>query len=60
VSDVPGLAQRTEGLGPCYTIPSVVFVVCCQVEVSATSWSLFQRSPTDVVRRCVWSINLVN
>jgi len=21
--------------------------VCCQVEVSATSWSHFQRSPTD-------------
>ena len=26
---------------------SVVSVVCCQVEVSATSWSLFQRIPTD-------------
>ena len=26
---------------------SVVGVVCCQVEVSATSWSLVQRSPTD-------------
>ena len=26
---------------------SVVRVVCCQVEVSATSWSLLQRSPTD-------------
>ena len=25
---------------------SVVSVVCCQVEVSATSWSLVQRSPT--------------
>jgi hypothetical protein len=25
----------------------VVCVVCCQVEVSATSWSLVQRSPTD-------------
>jgi len=24
-----------------------VIVVCCQVEVSATSWSLVQRSPTD-------------
>jgi hypothetical protein len=24
-----------------------MFVVCCQVEVSATSWSLVQRSPTD-------------
>ena len=26
---------------------SVVSVVCCQVEVSAMSWSLVQRSPTD-------------
>ena len=26
---------------------SVVSVVCCQVEVAATSWSLVQRSPTD-------------
>jgi hypothetical protein len=26
---------------------SVVCVVCCQVEVSATDWSLVQRSPTD-------------
>ena len=26
---------------------SVVIVVCCQVEVSATSWSLVQRSPTN-------------
>ena len=26
---------------------SVVSVVCCQVEFSATSWSLVQRSPTD-------------
>ena len=25
----------------------VVSVVCCQVEVSATSWSLVQSSPTD-------------
>jgi hypothetical protein len=24
-----------------------VSVMCCQVEVSATSWSLVQRSPTD-------------
>jgi len=24
-----------------------VSVVCCQVEVSAASWSLVQRSPTD-------------
>jgi len=26
---------------------SVVNVVCCQVEVSATDWSFIQRSPTD-------------
>ena len=26
---------------------SVVIVVCCQVEVSATNWSLVQRNPTD-------------
>jgi len=25
----------------------VVIVECCQLEVSATSWSLLQRSPTD-------------
>ena len=31
---------------------SVVSVVCCQVEVSATSWSLVQKSPTVVCR--VW------
>jgi hypothetical protein len=28
---------------------SLVSVVCCQVEVSATSWSLVQRSPTECV-----------
>jgi len=26
---------------------SLVSVVCCQVEVSASGWSLVQRSPTD-------------
>jgi hypothetical protein len=33
---------------------SVVSVVCCQVEVSATGWSLVQRSPTDcgVSKKC--------
>jgi hypothetical protein len=32
-----------------------VCVVCCQVELSATSWSLVQRSPTDcgVSQMCV-------
>jgi len=28
---------------------SVVCVVCCQVDVSATGWSLVQRSPTECV-----------
>jgi hypothetical protein len=34
---------------------SVVSVACCQVEVSATSWSLFQRSPTEcgMSKKCV-------
>ena len=31
---------------PGYGCPSVVSVVCCQVEISATNWSLVQRSPT--------------
>jgi len=31
----------------------VVSVVCGQLEVSATSWSLIQRSPTDCVVSCV-------
>jgi hypothetical protein len=33
---------------------SPVSVVCCQVEVSATSWSLVQRSPTEcnVSKKC--------
>jgi hypothetical protein len=38
----------------------VVSVVCCQVEVSATSWSPVQRSPTICGSRCVWSRNLKN
>jgi hypothetical protein len=37
-----------------------VSVVCCQVEVSATSWSLVQGSPTEcsVSKKCVvsWSL----
>jgi hypothetical protein len=32
---------------------SVVSVVCCQIEVSAASWSLVQRSPTDCGVSCV-------
>jgi hypothetical protein len=38
---------------------SVVSVVCCQVEVSATGCSLVQRSPTECgVSECVWSWSL--
>jgi len=37
---------------------SVMSVVCCQVEVSATDWSLVQRSTTDCGASCVWSRNL--
>jgi hypothetical protein len=32
---------------------SVVSAVCCQVEVSATSWSLIQGNPTDCGVLCV-------
>ena len=39
----------------------VMSVVCCQVEVSATSRSLVQRSPTDCgTSFCVCSRNLMN
>ena len=33
---------------------SLVSVVCCKVEVSATGWSLVQRSPTEcgVSKKC--------
>jgi hypothetical protein len=34
---------------------SIVSVVCCQVEVSATDWSPVQRSPIDCGASCVWS-----
>jgi hypothetical protein len=40
-----------------FRIPPVAWMfvccVCCQVEVSATSWSLIQRSPTDCGASCV-------
>ena len=36
-----------------HVCPTVKSVVCCQVEVSATSWSLFQRNPTDSDASCV-------
>jgi len=40
---------------------SVVSVVCCQVEVSATSWSLVQRSPTECgASFCVCDLEIPN
>jgi hypothetical protein len=52
-------------LRSCVRIPPgawmfVLCVVCCQVEVSATSWSLVQNTPPTVARGCVWSRNLVD
>jgi len=35
------------GSNPAGAWMSVLSVVCCQVEVSATGWSLVQRGPTD-------------
>jgi hypothetical protein len=37
----------TEGLKSARFEPVTAMLVCCQVEVSATSWALVQRSPTD-------------
>jgi hypothetical protein len=34
-------------VGLCVRIPPGASVVCCQVEVSASDWSLIQRSPTE-------------
>ena len=42
-----GLLKLWAGILPIHECLSVVSVVCCQVEVSATSWSLVQRSLTD-------------
>jgi hypothetical protein len=38
----------------------VSIVVCCQVEVSATSWPLARGTLPTVVCRCVWPRNLMN
>jgi hypothetical protein len=39
---------------------SAVSVVCCQIKVFATSWSLLNRNPTGCGGLWVWSRNLVN
>jgi len=41
---LPGLRVR---ITPRSRLSSVVIVVCCQVEISTTGWSLVQKSPTD-------------
>jgi hypothetical protein len=41
----PEQAKKKSRLG--HGCLSVVRVVCCQVEVSATGWSLVHRSPTE-------------
>jgi len=38
----------------------ILSVVCCQVEVSATGWSLVRRSPTDCGGVWIWSWSLDN
>jgi hypothetical protein len=43
----PGQAKKKKKSRRGHGCLSVVSVVCCQVEVSATSWSLVQRSPTE-------------
>jgi hypothetical protein len=42
-----GIKGSNPAGGGGYRCLSLVSVVCCQVEVSATGWSLVQRSPTD-------------
>jgi hypothetical protein len=44
LAGITGSNRRRE-----YGSLSSLSVVCCQVEVSATGWSLFQSSPTDCV-----------
>ena len=43
-----------------WTFVCCVCCVCCQVEVSATSWSLVKRSPTDCGASLCVTRNLVN
>ena len=46
-SEAARLLRSWVRIPPGHGCLSVVSVVCCQVVVSATSWSLVQRSPTD-------------
>jgi hypothetical protein len=47
--------QKKKKFPPGHGCLTLVSVVCCQIEVSATGWSLVQRSPTDcgVSQMCV-------
>jgi hypothetical protein len=52
--ETPGISKKKK-IPPGHGCLSLVSVVCCcQVEVSATSWSLVQRSPTvcGVSKKC--------
>jgi hypothetical protein len=43
-----------------YRCLSLVIVLCCQIEVSASGWSLVQRIPTECgVSKWVWSGTLI-
>ena len=42
-----GLIAGIAGSNPVRRHDWVLWVLCCQVEVSASGWSLFQRSPTE-------------
>jgi hypothetical protein len=44
---LPGIAGSNVAGGRGHICLSVVSLMCCQVKVSATSWSLVQRSPTE-------------
>jgi hypothetical protein len=47
-------AQTQDAMKSLKFTVSVVSVACCQVDVSATNWTLVQRSPTDCcVSLCV-------
>jgi hypothetical protein len=51
----PGQAKKKKKSRRGQGCLSLVSVVCCQVEVSATGWSLVQRSPTEcsVTKLCL-------
>jgi hypothetical protein len=57
----PGQAKKKKKSHQEHGCSSFVSVVCCQVEVSATGWSLVQRSPTECgVSTWAWSRSFDN